>query len=99
MQPVAARVASDYCIGMDDEKYLRLYLDGPALKRFSAGEHNFFCRLEAVFKAAGWCVDIEESTFAARLLAPDRAGYALYHMEPPTHARALTARRAYIGAF
>ncbi len=84
---------------MTDHRILRLYLEGDALPRTLAGEHHFFRRLIGAVQAQGWQVQVEESTFASRLLAPGRDGYALYRMEEPTHGRSLTARRSYIGAF
>jgi len=84
---------------MSERQVLRIYLEGDALPRALAGQHHFFKRLIGAVSAAGWQVSIEESTLASRLLAPTRPGYALYRMEEPTHDRALTARRCYIGAF
>lgn len=78
---------------------LWIYLDEPTLHRVERAEHHFFKRLIGAVEAAGWQVALRESTLAEEAAAPERPGYALYHMEAPTHARALTCRRAYIGAF
>ncbi len=78
---------------------LTLYLDAPALQRVEAGTHNFFGKVIAAVTGAGWQVALAESTLANRLVASARPGYALYHMEEPTHERALTCRRSYVGAF
>lgn len=84
---------------MSAAQILRIYLEGEALPRARAGTHNFFRRLKDVVESRGWKVLIEESTLASRLAAPGREGYALYRMEEPTHPRALTCRRCYVGAF
>lgn len=84
---------------MSETTILRLYLEGDALPRTRAGQHNFFHRLIGAVQSQGWRVEVEESTLASRLLAPARDGYALYRMEEPTHDRALTCRRSYVGAF
>ncbi|TQS70398.1 UDP-N-acetyl glucosamine 2-epimerase [Rhodobacteraceae bacterium] len=80
-------------------EHLSLYLDKAALTRVNAGTHNFFHRLAGAVKSAGWTVSAEENTLSARFSAATRKGYALYHMEPPSHDRALTCRRTYTGAF
>ncbi|MBW0158126.1 hypothetical protein [Sedimentimonas flavescens] len=84
---------------MSTAPLLWIYLDAPTLGRVRAGQHNFFARLIGAVQGAGWQVNLRESTLAERLAAPGREGYALYHMEEPTHDRALTCRRAYVGAF
>jgi len=84
---------------MSAHETLTLYLDAPALRRVEAGTHNFFGKVITAVTGAGWQVLVEESTLASRLAAPARPGYALYHMEEPTHDRALTCRRSYVGAF
>ncbi|MCT2539747.1 hypothetical protein [Sedimentimonas flavescens] len=84
---------------MSTAPLLWIYLDAPTLGRVRAGQHNFLARLIGAVQGAGWQVNLRESTLAERLAAPGREGYALYHMEEPTHDRALTCRRAYVGAF
>ncbi|HEY0276045.1 MAG TPA: hypothetical protein VGC31_08250 [Paenirhodobacter sp.] len=78
---------------------LTVYLDPATLYRAERGEHNFFRRLQGAVEGRGWRVIFAESTLANRLAAPARPGYALFHMEEPTHDRALTCRRRYVGAF
>ncbi len=75
---------------------LRILLDRPALDRVRAGRHNFLARVARAVEGAGWRVVFGESTLAARIAA---RGWTLYHMEEPTHDRALTCRRVYVGAF
>ncbi|WP_339108899.1 hypothetical protein [Thioclava sp. GXIMD4216] len=81
------------------QPHLTLYLDPPALARLKAGQHNFFQRVTGAMESVGWTVSAEESTLNARFEAPEKPGYALYHMEEPTHDRALTCRRSYTGAY
>lgn len=84
---------------MAANRILTLCLDAEALTRHRAGQHNFFARLTATLEGRGWQVRALESTPQARAEAPLWPGYTLFHMEEPTHARALTCRRTYIGAF
>ena len=74
---------------------LRIYLQGNMLDTSRAGTFNFMNVLRAAVEGAGWRVEFHETGPEARHLAPRLDGYALYHMEPPTHDRALTFRRAY----
>jgi hypothetical protein len=84
---------------MSAPQCLTIYLDAPTLSVVTAGRHNFFRRLMDVITAQGWQVTLAESTLSARLEAPAKEGFALFHMEPPTHPTALTCRRTYVGAF
>jgi hypothetical protein len=84
---------------MSAPQCLTIYLDAPTLSVVTAGRHNFFRRLMDVITAQGWQVNLAESTLSARLEAPAKEGFALFHMEPPTHPTALTCRRTYVGAF
>ena len=74
---------------------LRIYLQGNMLETSRAGTFNFMNVLKVAVEDAGWRVEFHETGPEARHLAPRLDGYALYHMEPPTHDRALTFRRAY----
>ncbi|OOY22904.1 hypothetical protein BMI91_15680 [Thioclava sediminum] len=80
-------------------QHLSIYLDDWILEQVRAGEHNFFKRLIGAVETADWTVSLHRTGPEARAAAPAREGYALYRMEPPTHARALTCRRTYVGAF
>lgn len=81
------------------ERHLSIYLDPTTLSQVREGQHNFFARLIGALKAVDWGVSLHETGPIARRDARNKPGYALYHMEPPTHARALTCRRSYVGAF
>lgn len=74
---------------------LRVYLEGSMLETARAGSFNFMTVLRRAVEDAGWRVEWHKTGAAARMAAPLRDGYALFHMEAPTHARALTFRRAY----
>lgn len=74
---------------------LRLYLHQPTLGEVRRGRVNFVNRLIGLLRGQGWAISVLPSTGATREAAPDLPGYALFHMEKPTHDRALTFRRAY----
>lgn len=76
-------------------RHLRIYLEDPMLADSRAGRFNFMNVLAAAVREAGWTVEFLPTGPMARAAAPLRGGYALFHMEQPTHDRALTFRRAY----
>ncbi len=78
---------------------LRIYLEGPMLETARTGSFNFMNVLRQTVEGAGWQVEWHRTGRLARMTAPLRGGYALFHMETPTHARALTFRRAYYYPF
>lgn len=80
---------------MSQAPILRVYLEGPLLRMTRAGKMNFLNVLKAAVESRGWRVEWHETGPEARRTAPRRDGYALFHMQPPTHDRALTFRRAY----
>lgn len=80
---------------MSQAPILRVYLEGPLLRMTQAGKMNFLNVLRAAVESRGWQVEWHETGPEARRHAPRRDGYALFHMQPPTHERALTFRRAY----
>ncbi|MBC7146310.1 MAG: hypothetical protein H5U24_13010 [Thioclava marina] len=81
------------------ERHLSIYLDDWILAQVREGSQNFFKRLIGAVEEADWTVSLHETGPEARREAPDEPGYALFRMEPPTHERALTCRRTYLGAF
>lgn len=74
---------------------LTVYLHPPLLQTARAGKSGLVNRLRALLEARGWGVEIRPSGLDARAQAPGRPGYALFHMERPTHPQALTVRLAY----
>ena len=92
--PFRNRVAGASLGGMAAE-ILHIYLEDPMLADARAGRFNFLNVLSRAVRDAGWRVEFAPTGPAARAAAPSRDGYALFHMEQPTHDRALTFRRAY----
>ncbi|WP_295048234.1 hypothetical protein [uncultured Paracoccus sp.] len=80
---------------MDQPLILHVYLHPPMLHTARAGKLGFLNRMTRLLADRGWQVAIRPSGQAARAAAPGQPGYALYHMERPTHDRALTFRLAY----
>lgn len=80
---------------MSQPRILRIYLHPPVLHTARAGKLGFLNRMRDLLTARGWQVEIRWSGKQARAEAPSQPGYALYHMEKPTHDRALTFRLAY----
>ena len=92
--PFRNRVAGASLGGMA-ATILHIYLEDPMLADARAGRFNFLNVLSRAVRDAGWSVEFAPTGPAARAAAPSRDGYALFHMEQPTHDRALTFRRAY----
>lgn len=80
---------------MTDPPVLNIYLDPPMLQTVRAGKLKFINLLRQLLEQRGWQTAVHPSGAAARKQAPHRAGYALFHMEKPTHPAALTFRLAY----
>lgn len=74
---------------------LRIYLEPGMLKTAREGTFNFMNVLRRCIEGIGWQVQFLPTSARARAEAADLPGYALFHMESPTHDRALTFRRAY----
>jgi hypothetical protein len=71
------------------------YLDDSLRISAEAGTHNFIGKVETVLERAGLTVEFRANSGPARLASSLRPGYAMFHMDQPTHARALTMRRVY----
>ncbi|PZO67298.1 MAG: hypothetical protein DI498_02850 [Paracoccus denitrificans] len=84
---------------MSKPETLRVYLEGQMLENARAGRFPFLAHLERAVTDKGWRVEWLAAGPDARAKAPTRDGYALFHMERPTHDRALTFRRAYYFPF
>lgn len=84
---------------MSEIKRLRVYLEAPMLETARAGTFNFLNQVKAAVTEAGWELEWRETGAIARNEAPAKSGYALFHAEAPTHARALSFRRAYFYPF
>ena len=78
-------------------RVMSFYLD-PALKASAAaGEHNFLGKIAAAGRAAG--MEIRHRDAAEAALSDPAQEFAVVHMEPPPHERAVTLRRAYYYPF
>lgn len=71
------------------------YLDDSLRDSAQAGTHNFIGKLARVLTDAGLHVAYRPNSAAARLASALRPGFAMFHMDQPTHGRALTMRRVY----
>ncbi len=80
---------------MPNAQTVTFYLDESLRCSAEAGTHNFIGRLARVLQEAGLSVSYRPNSSAARLASALRPGYAMFHMDEPTHARALTIRRVY----
>jgi hypothetical protein len=77
------------------DRTVTFYLDESLRKSAEAGTHNFIGKVASVLMDAGLIVEYRANSAAARLSSALRSGYAMFHMDQPTHARALTMRRVY----
>mgnify|MGYP003111061812 FL=1 len=84
---------------MDQPFDVTFYLDPGLLKSARAGEHNFIGLIAKTLTEAGMRVFYQPNSDAARRASKDLPGYALFHMDDPTHPRALTLRRSYFYPF
>jgi len=71
------------------------YLDESLRLSAAAGQHNFIGKVADVFRASGVTVAFRANSAAARIASALRPGYAIFHMNHPTHDRAVTMRRVY----
>ncbi|WP_375687928.1 hypothetical protein [Pseudooceanicola sp. LIPI14-2-Ac024] len=74
---------------------VRFHLDPDLLTSVSEGRHNFLNKVKAVCEAAGMTVMLVPNSEGTRRACAALDGYDLFHMDPPTHDRALTVRRVY----
>lgn len=80
---------------MSAPRILSFYLE-PGLKESAeAGEHNFLGKIAAVARAANFEVLYHGNGPEGQRESLAREGFAVFHMDPPTHDRAVTVRRAY----
>ena len=84
---------------MDQAGDVTFYLDPGLLQSAREGRHNFIGLVAKTVSDAGLRVFYEPNSEAARRASEMRPGYALFHMDDPTHPRALTMRRNYFYPF
>ena len=63
------------------------------------GAHNFIARIVNVAVASGFEVEYRPNTAGERAASANLPGYAMFHMNEPTHDRAMTMRRVYYYPF
>lgn len=80
---------------MTSARTVTFYLDDGLRESAEAGTHNFITKVVTVLRNAGFDVVYRANSPAARLSSALRPGYAMFHMDQPTHPRALTMRRVY----
>lgn len=84
---------------MSPVRILRIYLDDAPRARAEAGNFNIMNKIRSAFEGCGFRVEFARNTDAERAKSLTRRGYALFHMDHPFHARALTMRKAYFYPF
>ncbi|MGI3164178.1 hypothetical protein [Pseudooceanicola sp. 200-1SW] len=84
---------------MDPSRDFRLYLSRRLRAEVAAGDHAFLGQVTRVLERHGYRVLPSANDRAAKAAAPDLPGWAMFHMEHPTHDRALVFRKAYHGPF
>ncbi|WP_306005809.1 capsular polysaccharide export protein, LipB/KpsS family [Aquicoccus porphyridii] len=84
---------------MSERRILSFYLEPGLKKSAEAGEHNFLGKVADVARAADFEIFYYGNGPEEREKSLARPGFALFHMEPPTHGRGVTVRRAYCYPF
>ncbi|MWB76922.1 hypothetical protein GLS40_02655 [Pseudooceanicola sp. 216_PA32_1] len=80
---------------MSQDRIVRFHLDPDLLRSAAAGKHNFLNLIKGVVEDAGLSVQLVPNDPNTRRKAGRNGGYDLFHMDPPTHDRAVTIRRVY----
>ncbi|WP_394151623.1 hypothetical protein [Loktanella salsilacus] len=89
-----------HSVGVMDQPFdVTFYLDPGLLESAQAGKHNFINLIVKTLTDAGMRVFYHPNSEKARRASQDLPGYALFHMDDPTHPRALTLRRSYYYPF
>ncbi|MBT8409798.1 MAG: hypothetical protein KJN93_09245 [Alphaproteobacteria bacterium] len=76
-----------------------IFLDDDTRARAEARKHNFVGKMTDAIAAHGWTTRLRDLAEAEQISALAETEYALVQMEGAAHPRALTFRRAYVGAF
>ncbi len=80
---------------MAEPRILRFYLDDDLRQSAQDGKHNFINKIRQVAENSGYRVEFLKNSIEARQKSASLGGFALFHMDDPTHDRALTIRRVY----
>lgn len=81
------------------DKQLGLYLNDDLRGKVAEGGHNFFRQVVQAFEERDFTVSLYPNHPLERIKSADRPGYSLFHLETPTHDRALDVRLAYMYPF
>ncbi|WP_010141524.1 hypothetical protein [Oceanicola sp. S124] len=84
---------------MPPSRDFRLYLSQRLIRSAEAGTHGFLTRLCKALTDNGYSVELLRTGRAARDAAHEHPGWAMFHMEHPTHDRALVFRKVYHAPF
>lgn len=79
---------------MADNRKLGIYLNDGMRQDVAAGRHNFFNMAISAFENIGFSIAFYPNSEEERQLSEQRDGYSLFHLETPTHNRALDVRLA-----
>jgi hypothetical protein len=80
-------------------KTLHIFLEQGLKDSAEAGHHNLMTRIENAMSSVDHTVEYHLDTTENRAGSQELEGYSLFHMQPPTHARSLNLRRAYLYPF
>ncbi|MCK0140184.1 hypothetical protein [Aliiroseovarius sp. F47248L] len=84
---------------MSVAKILRVYLDPEPLQRARNGKFNVVNKIAVALENRGFRIEYRKNSDLERLASAARNGYALFLMDDPLHANALTLRRSYFYPF
>ncbi len=80
---------------MSARQVLRFHLHDQLRRRAEAGGHNFINKIMEVVQEAGFEVEFAGNDLPTLMGSALRPGHAMFHMDEPTHGRALTMRKVY----
>lgn len=81
------------------DRTLTIYIHDALRQQVAAGRHRFLNTVSDVMTARGFTVDLGRDSAANRQKSVHRPGFALFHMKPPFHDRALSFRKTYLDPF
>ena len=84
---------------MKQPKVMHFYLEPGLRESAEAGTHNFLGKVADVGRAAGMEIRFSGNSEVERARSDPQAEWAVMHMDPPPHDRAITVRRAYYYPF
>lgn len=84
---------------MSGRPILSFYLEPGLRQSAEAGSHNFLGLIAGVARGAGFDIRYFDNALEQREESARRDEWAVFHMDPPSHDRAVTVRRAYTYPF